>query len=172
MAGDHDGNPVATVRRTHCTHRPRIADGAGDVRVAHGIAVRDGQQCVPGGPFECGTARHDRHGELAAAACKIFLELLAQRVEVAVRLSHDGATEPTMQRAGLSFDPSFIGELQEAHPGVDRPKHQISDRRRPGDDSNRFCLPGPARRASGDSRKGITEAAVRFPRGFDDHLVE
>ncbi len=83
MAGHGKRHRIRAAGRSHRAHRARLADGAGDVLVAAGFAVRDAAQRLPHAALEYRAADVERNARETRLACDegkdFFLQLL-QRI--------------------------------------------------------------------------------------------
>ena len=76
MTRDYNCDGIAIVGHADGAKGMRFADGARDVGVGTGLAVRNRQQSAPAGQLEIRATEVEWKGELAARTGKIFFELL------------------------------------------------------------------------------------------------
>ena len=119
MAGQHDRQRIASVRRANRTGAAGVADALRQLRIADGRAERDAREFVPDLQLELGALRRQRQVEVAAAAGEVFGQLrlggLQDRMLAAV---------PVRAVGGMAV----VAELDVAQAGVVRRQHQRADR--------------------------------------------
>src|SRR3954468_20380307 len=87
MTGHHDGDGIATVRRTHRTHGLRRADAQGNRCVRRHLTERNLSQRSPHAFLELRPSRRERQAEACLPPPEVFRELSARGGEYLRRVS-------------------------------------------------------------------------------------
>ena len=85
VAGDDDGDSIASVRPADRARRPRRADHGGDLAIRTRFAERDRRERAPDPLLEVGAVGRERQVECLAASSEIRVELLTRRIDDRVR---------------------------------------------------------------------------------------
>ena len=159
MAGNDDADAILPVGVSDGTLGARRADGASQLLVRAGFAIRDLEEAVPD-RFLKWTARvNQRHSEPGQLAVEVPGQFLLELVEVFVFARYDGALEAAAQRLKLRLQHAAVGELNKANSPGDRAGDNWSKGALyPGDD-NAVGIATASRRLAERARKGLAKTA-------------
>src|SRR5205807_10136584 len=114
-AGNDDADSILPDGVADGTLRARRANGASQLLVGAGFAIRNLEEAVPDRCLKRTARVNQRHFERGQLAVEVLRQLLLELVEVFVIARHDGALEAAAQRLKLRLQHAAVGELNQAN---------------------------------------------------------